>query len=183
MRKLLPLVLLGLLPTLVSAGVYKWVDADGTVHFSDVPQDGAEKVHVPPPQTYTPAQLPPITPRSEAPPVPAEYTAFTLATPASDENIWDNAGAITVNFSVEPPLKTGRGHKLVVLLDGQPQPPVQTPAAILENVDRGSHSLQGQIVDSRDAVLMSSETITVHMHRESVLAPNRAQPTPPPKPK
>ncbi|MBI5461979.1 MAG: DUF4124 domain-containing protein [Gammaproteobacteria bacterium] len=183
MRRILPLAMFGLLPALVSAGVYKWVDADGTVHFSDVPQDGAEEVHVPPPQTYTPAQLPPITPRTEAPPAPAEYTAFTLATPAAEENIWDNTGTVAVNFSIEPALKTGRGHKLVVLLDGQPQPPTQATAVILENVDRGSHSLQGQIIDARGDVLMGSETITVHVHRQSSLAPNRAQPTPKPKPK
>jgi len=68
-----------------------------------------------------------------------------------------------------------------VLLDGQAQVALQEDTSVtLENVDRGSHTVQGQIIDVRGDVLMSSETISVHMHRQSVLAPNRAQPTPKP---
>ncbi|MBS1220075.1 MAG: hypothetical protein H6R21_3208, partial [Proteobacteria bacterium] len=59
----------------------------------------------------------------------------------------------------------------------------QDSSVTLENLDRGSHTLQGQIVDARGEVLMSSETVTVHLHRQSVLAPQRAQPKPKPAPK
>lgn len=183
MRKFLVLISLGVLPTLVAAGVYKWVDADGTVHFSDVPQEGAEEVHIAPPQTYEAPSLPPITPRPEVVANPSAYTRFALVTPAADEHVWDNTGKIVVTFTTEPPLQTDRGHRLVVLVDGQARPAVSDSSVTLENVDRGSHTLQGQIVDTRSAVLMSSETITVHLHRQSVLTPQRAQPKPKPKPK
>jgi hypothetical protein len=183
MRKVLSIVLLGILPTLVSAGVYKWVDADGTVHFSDVPQEGAEEVHVAPPQTYEAPRLPPITPRPEVAAVPAAYTRFALVTPAAEENIWDNTGTIVVTFTVEPPLQTDSGHQLVVLVDGQARPAVPDSSVALENIDRGSHTLQGQIIDARGDVVMSSESITVHLHRQSLLSPQRAQPKPTPKPK
>ncbi len=183
MRKLIISLLLCVLPALSSAAVYKWVDADGAVHFSDVPREGAEEVHVPPPQTYEAPSLPPITPRAEPVVDPAAYTRFVQVTPATDENIWDNTGTITVNFAAEPPLQTDRGHQLVVLVDGQARPAVSDSSVILENIDRGSHTLQGQIVDARGDVLISSDTTTVHLHRQSVLAPNRAQPTPKPTPK
>ena len=184
MHRLILAVLLGFLPAFVSAGVYKWVDADGAVHFSDVPQQGAEEVHIAPPQTYQAPSLPPITPRPEAVAEPAAYARFALVTPAADESIWDNTGKLVVTFAAEPPLQTELGHRLVVLLDGQAQVALQQDTSVtLENVDRGSHTVQGQIIDVRGDVLMSSETISVHMHRQSVLAPNRAQPTPKPKPK
>ncbi len=178
MRKLLSVILMVLLPALSPAAVYKWTDADGSVHFTDSPREGAEEVHVAPPQTYTPAPLPPITPRPEAPPPPVDYTRFDLTAPAEETTLRDNTGAITVTFALEPALKVQRGHKLQVLLDGQAQPPVEANTVILNNVDRGTHTLQGQIVDARGEVLMSSQAITVHLFRESILGPNRARPSP-----
>lgn len=179
MRTLLFVLGLTLLPALAPAAVYKWTDANGTVHFTDTPREGAEEVHVAPPQTYTPAPLPPITPRPEAPPLPIDYTRFELTAPAEETTLRDNTGDITVTFAMDPALKVGRGHKLVVLLDGQAQPPVKANTVILKNVDRGSHSIQGQIVDSRGEVLMASQSITVHLFRQSIMAPNRARPAPP----
>lgn len=179
MRKIMLLVLLGLLPALATSGVYKWIDPDGTVHYSDTPKPGAEEVYVPPPQTYTPAPLPPGTPLQETPEPAAEYTQFAIATPEPDESIWDNTGAIPVSFSLTPDLKTEQGHKLVVMIDGKAQEPVQSTSTTLENVERGSHSLQGQIINAAGKVLISSPTITVHLHRQSVLGPNRARPPAP----
>lgn len=179
MRACLPIVLLCCLPLTASAAVYKWVDADGTVHYSDTPRDGAEEVHVAPPQTYQPGALPAFTPRPEPPtPVPA-YSRFELTAPADDGTIRDNTGAITVSFAIEPELKTELGHRLVVLLDGQPQAPVQAASVTLDNVDRGTHSLQGRIVDANGKVVISTPSIQVHLHRQSVQMPLR-KPSPPP---
>lgn len=179
MRAWLPLVLMLLSPTLTSAAVYKWVDPDGTVHFSDTPHEGAQELHVAPPQTYTPGRVPPITPREEAPPAPVEYTRFELVSPTDDATLRDNTGAITLKFALEPALKVARGHKLIVLLDGQAQPAAKSGSITLQNVDRGTHTLQGQVVDSGGKILMSSKSITVHLFRQSILAPNRARPPSP----
>lgn len=180
MRSILPVLLLCGLPLAGVAGVYKWVDPDGTVHYSDTPREGAEEVQVAPPQTYTPGTLPAFTPRPEPPePAPA-YTRFELVSPADDSTVRDNTGAIGVNFAVEPALKLGEGHRLVVLLDGQPRAPIRDTSLTLENVDRGTHTLQGQIVDAAGRVLISTPSIKVHLHRQSVLMPHRAPAAPPP---
>ena len=179
MRRITLLGMLGLLPALAAAGVYKWVEPDGTVHYSDTPQPGAEEVHVPPPQTYTPAPYTPITSRPEAPAAPAEYSQMAITAPEAEANLWDNTGAIPVSFSLEPALKTERGHQLVVLLDGQAQARIKGTSTTLENVERGSHTLQGQVTDATGNVLISSPAITVHLHRQSVFGPNRARPPAP----
>lgn len=179
MRKLLPLLIVGLWHTLATAGVYKWVDAEGTVHYGDTPTPGAEEVHVPPPQTYTPAQLPPSTSQPEAPTAAPEYTLLSFAVPEPEANLWDNTGVLPVSFNLEPALQAERGHSLVVLLDGQAQAPVEGTSTTLENVDRGSHTLQGQIIDATGEVLISSPSITVHLHRQSIMSPNRARPPTP----
>ncbi|MFP5507420.1 MAG: hypothetical protein ACLGH6_14580, partial [Gammaproteobacteria bacterium] len=106
-------------------------------------------------------------------------TRFELTSPADDGTIRDNTGAITVSFAIEPELKTELGHRLVVLLDGQPQAPVQAASVTLDNVDRGAHSLQGRIVDANGKVVISTPSIQVHLHRQSVQMPLR-KPSPPP---
>jgi hypothetical protein len=179
MRLILSILMLCCLPLIATAGVYKWVDPDGTVHYGDTPREGAEEIHVAPPQTYTPAPLPSFSPRPEAPvPVPA-YTRFELTAPADDGTVRDNTGAISVSFAVEPALKVEQGHRLVVLLDGQAGAPTLETTVTLENVDRGTHTLQGQIIDANGKVLITSSSIKVHLHRQSVMMPHRAPPPPP----
>ena len=179
MRIRLSVLLLCTLPLSALAEVYKWVGPDGTVHFSDTPREGAEEVHIPPPQTYTPERLPPITPRPQPPAEPAHYRRFELTSPSPDQTLRDNTGTFTVDFALDPPLQAERGHRLIVLLDGAAQPPAEGSSLTLQGVDRGTHSLQGQIVDGRGQVLMRSAAIQVHLHRQSVLLPNRAKPAPP----
>ena len=178
MRKLFVLPVLALLPALAVAGVYKWVDDNGTVHYSDTPQPGSEEVHVPPPQTYSPAPLPSFTPTPEPQDAPAQYSRLDMTAPAQDANIWENTGSIAVSFVMEPPLKTARGHQLQVLVDGEVRSTAKGSDVTIENIERGSHSLQGRIVDAAGEVLISSTAVTVHVHRQSVLLPNRARPQP-----
>lgn len=176
-------LLLCCLPLTALAGVYKWVAPDGTVHYSDTPREGAEEVHVAPPQTYSPGSLPRFTPRPEPPEPEPAYTRFELTAPADDATLRENTGAIGVSFALEPALDVARGHRLVVLLDGQARDPIRETSLTLENVDRGTHTLQGQVVDAAGKVLISSPSIKVHLHRESVLMPRRAPPPAAPAPR
>jgi hypothetical protein len=176
------LLLLCCLPLTGVAGVYKWVAPDGTVHYSDTPREGAEEVHVAPAQTYEPGEPPTFT-LSPEPPAPAPaYTRFEVVSPADDLAIRDNTGTLTLEFVLEPELDVDAGHRLVVLLDGQAQPAIQSTSLTLENVDRGTHSVQGQVVDEAGDVLITSPAIKVHLLRHSVLMPHRAPPPKPTKP-
>lgn len=46
MKKAVWLVILGVLPAVALAQVYRWVDEDGKVHYSDKPVEQAERVDV-----------------------------------------------------------------------------------------------------------------------------------------
>lgn len=169
-----------LAPALLSAGVvYKYVDSDGNVIYTDQPRPGAERVKLPEPSTYSPPKLPPATPpaaeKDEAQDI---YTSLAISSPGNDETIWDNTGNITVTYSLKPALKSKRGHRMVVLVDGQALEPLKDTRVLLENVDRGTHHLKARIIDADGAVLIESGETTVHLHRQSVNFPNRAQPAP-----
>ncbi len=60
--------------------VYKWVDKEGVVHFSETPPDASEAVNV---ETITTAKAPPYTP----PPKPTEKPPPTVAETAPPESV------------------------------------------------------------------------------------------------
>ncbi|WP_297528120.1 DUF4124 domain-containing protein [Thiohalobacter sp.] len=170
----LTLLLLALLAgQAMAAEVYRWVDEDGTVHFGDQPPPGAEKVELPPPSTYTPPPLPPIRTRPQAPAEAPAYSAVRILQPQDQATIRDNAGSFEIRFATEPGLKSQLGHQYRVLLDGRPIARVSGGSYRFENVDRGEHRIQVQVVDPRDQVLIESAPVTVYLHRQSVLFPAR----------
>ena len=69
----------------LAATVYRWVDEDGVVHYSDQPHPNAEKLQVHAAQTYKPSAL--DTPAGggggggAAPPAPVPYRGCAIVQP------------------------------------------------------------------------------------------------------
>jgi len=164
------------------AAVYKWVDEQGNVIYSDQPRPGAEQLKVPPVPTYSAPPLPPRSsgagaPKAEAP----AYTHVSIVQPSHDSTVRNNAGVVVISALLEPPLRTDLGHKIVLSMDGTPiGEPGPSTAIQLSNVDRGTHTLQVSVVDDAGKVLVTSDPSTFHMRRVSILHPKPAPPPPPP---
>src|SRR5690242_11919661 len=97
--------------------LYKWVDAQGNVHYSDKPQPGAQKITLPHVTTFTaptPADLPAPQPDANAQPQEAAFTRFEITNPAQDETLW-NVQEVTVSLAVEPHF--GDGDTVTITLD------------------------------------------------------------------
>ena len=171
MRGYIAIVLILCVPAVASAGVYKWMDADGKVIYSDKPHPGAEEVKSGPVQTYS---TPPISkPRSGNKDTAKEegvsYTRVVVVSPSNDATVRDNAGNILVAISIEPSLNTSLKHQVVLLFDGkQVGEGSSTPAFQLTNVDRGTHTVQANVVGPDASVLGSSEPVTFHLKRHSI---------------
>jgi hypothetical protein len=156
--------------------VWRWVDENGVVHFSDRPHPGAERVELNRPQTFTPPPLParPETPsrtQSEPDAAPA-YTGVRVVSPAAGETLWNIAGELAAQVEVQPSLAPG--HSLRVSLDGQrvETPPGATQFTISE-VFRGEHRLSVSVVDENGRELASSEPVTFYVQQASLQNPNR----------
>ena len=81
-----------------------------------------------------------------------------------------NAGSLAVRVRVDPELQ--EGHRLQLLLDGVAQGSAsRKPEFRLENIDRGTHSLQLQIVGEEGGVLFTGPASTFHLLRHSRLHP------------
>jgi hypothetical protein len=105
---------------------------------------------------------------------------ISIVSPRDKETIHDNFGNVTVTVRAT---LTGR-QRIRLLLDGAPVGTDTNQLEIpLEGIDRGEHMLEALLVDDKDLVHATSQTITFYMWRASSQLPGRAQkPKPPPQP-
>ena len=151
----------------VQAAVYKKVDADGNVSFSDVPDKSAQLINVAPLSTVaalSPEQIA-KTLKSDDTVQPASNRAenytLTIISPTPDQTFQRAADAFSANVQVKPDLKNG--DRLVLLVDGKTSSD-QIPAGEL---DRGTHQLEAKVLSANGRVL-TSKVVSFNVQQSSV---------------
>ncbi|MEK7322338.1 MAG: DUF4124 domain-containing protein [Pseudomonadota bacterium] len=168
-----PLIVLALILAVpASAAVYKSVLPDGRVIYSDQPpSENAAPAHLPPIQLIPAAPVPP-------PPEPAEaqettrnkaaaYRSIGITSPAHDSTLRDNAGTVVINVALDPPLLVKAGHHIAIYLDGTLIGENSTGTLTLNNVDRGTHTLNASVNSKQGQAMLTSPTVTFHLQRVS----------------
>jgi hypothetical protein len=164
------------------AAVYKSLDAQGNVVFTDQPSGDAKPVKLPPLSTvpapsYTSSTQPTAELEQSA---AANYHKISIVSPIQDATLRDNTGAVAVNVALEPVLDSAAGHRFSYYLDGQAHgKPSESGQISLENVVRGAHTLEAAVVDSSGQELIRSSSVEFFLHRQSIKFPRGpAAPTP-----
>jgi len=157
--------------------VYRWVDEDGVVHYSDQPEPGAEKVLIqsaPAPGTRLP-ERPAATAGSTGESQAASedsrtfsYASLAVAQPAAEETLWNIGGTLDVTLELQPALRPG--HRLRVYFDGEATEASGTRFT-LDEVYRGAHNLQAEVVDANDNVMIRSQPSRFYVQQTSVANP------------
>ncbi len=159
------------------AEVYRIVNPDGSITFTDQPQQGAEAVKLPPVSTYpAPRVSAPVQASSgqDGESADASYSSFVVAAPAPETTIRDNQGNVSMQIRVEPALQVERGHRIQFMVDGVDQgEPSASAGVTFQNMDRGSHSLSARLIDAEGTTLMTAPAVTVFVRRASVNFPAR----------
>ncbi|QLE87321.1 MULTISPECIES: DUF4124 domain-containing protein [Shewanella] len=166
-----------LLTTLAQATVYKWVDKDGKVHYSDEPVENATAVEFKS-NTQNNVALP-AKPVIEGNPEPEPQAQpsyrINISSPSEEETIRDNNGEITIMATISP--KLAPGHVLVLMMDGKVKgAPQNSPIFALSGIDRGEHTFEIKAVAQSGKQLASSEKRTIYLHRATIKATPRATP-------
>ncbi len=158
-----------------SAGpAYRWVDESGQTHYSDRPVPGAEQfelVSVSPSAPSGPHLLPPMSAAVEVQtPRAAAYPSFAVIQPASDETLWGTGGVIDVALRIGPELQPG--HRLGYYLDGE-FTLTESPSTRfqLQDVHRGTHTLQAVILDEGHEEIVRSSVVTFYVQQTSIYYP------------
>ena len=167
-----------LLCTPALAEVYTYIDADGTRVFTDRPPQNrpVERIQLAPSNRMGATPLPPParTP-SEPPPVEQRYQILRILSPAPDATLHANDGNLIVTASSEPALWPGHAYRLV--LDGQPLgEPQESPVFALQNIDRGSHQVAIEIVDSAARIIERTPSQPFHVRRITLADKRRINP-------
>ena len=170
------LVFAGLLAaTSVLAEAYKWVDEDGVTHYSDVPREGAEVIELSEYTRTTGARLyqapPQRTAQAGASPAaaddPFKYESLSVTSPGAEETLWNIEGVLTVSLALSPGLQSG--HQLRVYFDGQPRL-VSGTSFQIEEVWRGVHNIQAEVIDSTGRLMIRSRTNRFYVQQSTVNA-------------
>ena len=166
--------------------IYRTVDANGNVVFTDVPpvnrqgQPDGTKVNVEPSNTYEPPVLaaPPSTSASSGGGGSSYYSELAVVAPVEDATIRDNAGEVLIQAVSTPPLRSD--HRMLLVMDGAPTE-VEAVDGVFEltNVDRGTHTAGARIVNGDGVVQIESPAVTFHLLRFALPDTPAA---PPPKP-
>lgn len=149
---------------------YRWVDEDGVVHFSDRPREGAEVVQLPSPNVATlrRAQRAPATSgdaadETEEPAV--GYTSIEIVSPRAEETLWNIEGVLNVSVALQPGLQPG--HQVRAYFDGEMRP-VSGTSFQLQEVWRGVHNIQVEVVDATGKVMIRSQPSRFYVQQNTV---------------
>jgi hypothetical protein len=172
---LVALCLLGLSGLSVATTLYRWVDAQGVVHYSDTPHEGAQVIQMQGAQTYHGTSAAPATPAVTAAPQPAKkseaYDSCAITTPAPDSSLYA-PDSVAVSVQVSPGLHDG--DQLTVQVDGRQ---LQSGAEggqsfVIQQPERGDHSVSAQVRSPEGVMLCNAPPVTFSVTKPSVNSPN-----------
>ncbi len=168
------LFLLTVLPLSAAAGVYKWVDEDGNIHYSDRPVEQAEDVQFPglfpAAKTPAPSNGSADAPLEESPPDAqgggGAYTQLLVLEPEQNQTFRSDQGEVSIALLLEPALQPG--HQFRFSLDGSDIPGQFTSTQmVIRQISRGTHTLQVKIVDAEGNPVAASNSVNFHMRKAS----------------
>jgi hypothetical protein len=163
-----------------AAVIYKWVDADGVVHYSDQAVPGAEKIYT----ASSPASSGPTSQRSPGAaassakkPVQGglNFTQFSITSPAKDQTFFGDE-IVGVNLFLAPALTP---DQIVVWRLNGKQLTDKAPDATsftLPSLDRGAYSIAATVTDQRSGESQSTESVNFFVKQPSTLSPQHKTP-------
>ena len=163
-----------LMNTALFADIYRVVDENGNVTYTDQPpQDGAQPMDLPDLsviQTETPPEPPPVREEEKSGAMSSRemrrlYNDFTITQPQDEETFWGTANTVVVGWGGSAPLQAGMTVKLYV--DGVAQD-VTGSNNISLTLDRGAHTVRVELFNGGRRPLVTSPTVTFFVKQASI---------------
>ena len=150
--------------------VYRWVDAQGVVHYSDQPHPNAQKLEISGAQTFS--SLPAGSASStsapvDSPPSGPAYDSCSIAQPG-DQQMLMNVYQATAVVQTSPALRSG--DQVHLFVDGKQMQGSGTSYTF--PVARGQHSVQAVIEDGTGQIVCETSSVTFFVHQPSTQNPH-----------
>lgn len=173
---------LTLFSSITFAEIYRSVDANGTVIYSDQPNQKSEVVSLPSvniatqSNTHNTNATTDTTSATTKKKVP--YTQFKIISP-TDQQTFQNATEIPVSVSISPALQ--EGDKIQFYLDGKAvsDPITDTSFSIPkikgteEVITRGTHSISATLLNEESQVIKTTPSVVIFTHYVTLFSPSR----------
>lgn len=152
------------LVSLAAAEVYKVVDEDGRVTYTDAPPQGklAEKLELRESNTLPRTRVTRrLSPAKQEESIPTAYQ-LRITFPPAEFHVNPGMRSLSVQVAVDPPLHPS--HNLQITDNGE-----SIDGSTLENiVVRGAHDLQARVLDEQGRIVSESAPVRFYVHRPSV---------------
>ncbi|MBU0499705.1 MAG: DUF4124 domain-containing protein [Gammaproteobacteria bacterium] len=153
-----------------SAGVFKWTDEYGKIHYGDKPTEGAERIKLREPPSLS-SQMPSNAPSSQDQ-VNRNAIRYTLsiASPAPHETIRTADGKISVSLTVDPVPGADVNVSFRFYLDGGlvEGDSGSLTQLHLSGVQRGSHRIRAEMRSDAGIILASSPEVSFFVRQPSL---------------
>ncbi len=170
----------------VLAQIYKTVDENGNVTYTDrPPEDGSAPIKLPPISVIeTPVYEPPArVDKNGADSKDGQelslrelrkfYADFAIVAPQQEESIWHPEKAMTVAWSTLNQLK--EGMQVAIYIDGKLQSKTTERTIAVPQLDRGEHKVEAQLTDAKNRGIATAEPVIFFIKRPNLYT-NRPRP-------
>jgi hypothetical protein len=150
-----------LVGTTVHAEIYRMVDGQGNVTFTDTPVKGAQRMQLPPLSIVpglTPEQIAQANGQTAAA-EPSRVLSYRLSVvaPKANQTFIKPNDTIEIGAVTQPQL--ANGDRVVILFNGKPLGEGNSAAVPTESLDRGEHRVVVQVVSGAGRVMTSEERV------------------------
>jgi len=170
------------------AQVYKVVDENGNVTFTDIPPgDGSKPVDLPGLSVIeTPEFAPTARQAAEAAGADAEapeetlrslrqsFRDFEIISPQSEESIWSPDGPVSAAWRTSNALRDGM--QVMLFIDGNLQATTTQAMVPLVGLERGEHTISAEIRDQRNRTIATAQPITFFVRQPGLYNRPRVRP-------
>ena len=147
------------------AGIYKYLDENGKIAYSDKPVQGAQELKI---RTRSTSELDEAQRAADAlendddnSGEVTSYESLELLTPGDDKVVSDRSGSVQVILLPTPQLSNT--HELIITVDGKDISRGRHANLNLSQVSRGTHTVSARILNANGDTMISSPTTTFHV--------------------
>lgn len=162
---LLSVACLGYIQAVNATEIYKSIDENGNVVFSDQPPTPESKpITLPEPNIITSVPVAPSAPRNINSQSNTDIQLQILS-PNDDETFWGTALTFDAIFAVLPEMSDSMS--IVIYIDDQRKTVTNSTTTTLSDIDRGTHTIRAELLDRRENVLAETSSRTFYMKQFS----------------
>jgi hypothetical protein len=153
-----------LLSQIAQAEIYKSVDEDGKVIFSDQPAPQAEAIDIPKVNTTPAVKQRPAKPLNPTTATTNLYKTLSISSPQDQQIIPNGLIPFDVITQISPALNDE--HELALSIDGKRYNTSRGQFTI-NGINRGPHQLQVNVIDAEGKTVKQSKAIKIFVYRPS----------------